>query len=82
MINKFESSNIRFHKSLCAETGKLEGANNVGVQNSSLKIYPGYMERVSMNLVVRGRRRTVHGPPLHLALDVPIRIIWWHPWLI
>ena len=37
-----------------------------------------HLERVSMNPVVRGGRGTIRGP-LHLALDIPIRI---HLWMI
>ena len=46
ITNKFESSNIKFHKSLSAETGKLEGSDRLGyvdVQDRALnflKLYP------------------------------------------
>ena len=33
-------SDIRFHKSLYVETGKLKGFKYVGVQDRALKLYP------------------------------------------
>ena len=37
-LNKFESDKVKFHKSLYAETGKLEGSNMSGYKTGPLVI--------------------------------------------
>ena len=41
MINRFESNNTKFHKSLLAETEKFGGLKCVGVQDRTLKLCYG-----------------------------------------